>query len=243
MSPSADVWDDIGDIHAERLRGELLDMVRHADSKNDRGLQRHLGPSEVGDPCTYCLARKILGVYERGDHYDPWPAIIGTSVHHWLELAAKRDNLDNGTAWCPETKVLPDNDLLPKGGKADLYQDTTGTVIDHKIVGLPALRNYKANGPGVTYRRQAHIYGLGFTNANLPVNRVAIAFWHRGGRMTDLHVWSEPYDQNYALEALDRYRTLRDLCAAAGEAILGSLPQDPDCWTCSRSNKTAPNAA
>lgn len=239
----SDVWDDIGDTAAEKIRDDLLAMVRHADSKYARGLQRHLGPSEIGDPCTKCLAAKILGVHVRDEFYDPWPAIIGTSVHHWLELAAERDNLDNDAAWCTETKVHPDNDLLPKGGKADLYQDTTGTVIDHKVVGLTALKKYKANGPGITYRRQGHLYGLGFANAGLTVNRVAIAFWHRGGRMTDLHVWSEPYSADYACEALDRYRTLRDLCAAAGEAILPSLPTDPDCFTCSRSNQTAPNAA
>lgn len=238
-----DVWDAIGDTAGERLRDELLAMVRHADSKYARSQQTALGPSEIGDPCTFCLASKILGAHERDDFYDPWPAIIGTSVHHWLELAAERDNKDNDTAWSTEVKVFPDNDLLPSGGKADLYQDTTKTVVDHKVVGLPSLKKYKANGPGVAYRRQIHLYGLGFTKINLPVERVAIAFWHRGGRSTDLWVWSEPYDESYALAALDRYRTLRDLCATAGTALLPNLPSDPGCYSCSRSNRTAPNAA
>lgn len=237
------VWDDIGDTAGERLRDELIAMVRHADSQGARGRQRALGPSEIGDPCTHCLAAKILGVYARDEFYDPWPAIIGTSVHHWLERAAERDNHDNDTAWSTEVRVYPDTDLLPKGGNADLYQDTTKTVIDHKVVGLPSLKKYKANGPGVTYRRQIHLYGLGFTKINLPVERVAIAFWHRGGRTTDLHVWSEPYDESYALAALERYRTLRELCTAGGVAIVDSLPSDPGCFTCSRSNRTAPNAA
>lgn len=237
-----DVWDDIGGGHAGVLRDRLLAMVRHADGNADRTQQRHLGPSEVGDPCTYCLASKILGVYARDDFYDPWPAIIGTSVHHWLERAAERDNRDNDTAWCAETKVFPDDDLLPKGGKADLYEDTTRTVIDHKVVGQAMLKKYKANGPGITYRRQGHIYGLGFVVAGLPVEHVAIAFWHRGGRMTDLHVWSEPYDEAYAREALDRYKTLRDLCSTLGAAILPSLPSDPSCFNCARSNRAAPAA-
>jgi hypothetical protein len=237
------LWDEISGGHAGALRDRLLAMVRHADGNADRSQQRHLGPSEVGDPCTYCLASKILGTYSRDDFYDPWPAIIGTSVHHWLELAAGRDNRDNDTAWCAETKVFPDNDLLPKGGKADLYEDTTRTVIDHKVVGQAMLKKYKANGPGVTYRRQGHIYGLGFVVAGLPVEHVAIAFWHRGGRMTDLHVWSEPYDEAYAREALDRYRTLRDLCNTLGEAILPSLPSDPSCFTCTRNNRVATPAA
>lgn len=236
---SAALWDEISGGHAGALRDRLLAMARHADGTHGRSAQRALGPSEIGDPCTFCLASKILGTYQRDDFYDPWPAIIGTSVHRWLELAALRDNKDNDTAWCPETKVFPDNELLPKGGSADLFEDTTGTVTDHKIVGQAMLKKYKANGPGVTYRRQAHLYGLGFANANLDVKHVAIAFWHRGGRMTDLHVWSEPYDESYAREALDRYRTLRDLVTTTGAAILPSLPSDSACFTCSRNNRAA----
>lgn len=235
------IWDEIGDTAGDLLRSQLIDMVMTANNNAGRSKQRDLGPSEVGDPCTFCLASKILGTYERDDFYDPWAAIIGTAVHKWLERAADRQQ--NKGAWSTEIKVMPDNDLLPSGGRLDLYQDTTGTVIDHKVVGTAPLKKYKANGPGVTYRRQVHIYALGLANAGLKVERVAIAFWHRGGRTSDLHVWSEPFDRDYALEALDRYRTLRELCAAAGVAVLASLPSDPGCYTCSRSNKAQPNVA
>jgi hypothetical protein len=237
------VWDDIGNPHADRLADRLREMARRAAAGAPRSQQRQLGPSEIGDPCTRCLAEKILGVYEESPFNDPWCAVIGSSVHKWLELAALFENRYHDATWCPETRVLPDNDLLPKGGIADLYDDTDYTVTDHKIVGSPQQKKYKANGPGVRYRRQGHIYGLGFSNAGLRVDHVAIAFWVRGGRLSDLHVWSEPYSADYAHEALDRYRTLRELCAAGGTAILANLPSDPDCYTCSRSNKTAPNAA
>lgn len=228
------VWDEIGDAAGERLADQLREMVRHRYNNAGRSQQRHLGPSEIGDPCTYCLATKILGIHDRGPFDDPWLMTIGTAVHSWLEKAADADARDNDAAWCTETRVYPDNDLLPKGGIADLYQDSTGTVIDHKIVSAEMLKKYKANGPGLTYRRQIHLYGLGFTQAALKVERVAIAFWMRGGRLSDLHVWSEPYDPAIAQETLDRYRTLRDLCAAAGEAILPTLPTDPSCFNCKR---------
>ena len=51
------------------------------------------------------------------------------------------------------------------------------------------------------------------------------------------------YDEAYAREALDRYKTLRDLCSDLGEAILPSLPSDPSCFTCTRNNRTATPAA
>lgn len=233
------VWDEIGDTFAAVLREQLIEMVRNADWTADRTQQRHLGPSEIGDPCTYCLAAKILGVYEEPvlAYDDGWRAIVGTAVHHWLELAALRDNRDNDTAWCTEQRVHPDNDLLPVGGKCDLYQDTTGTVIDHKTTTRKKQADYKANGVGIRNRRQAHLYGLGFANAGLVVNRVALAFWLRDGMARDLWVWSEPYDEQMAKDTLDRYRTLRELCATGGPAILPSLPSDPGCCSCDRPNK------
>jgi hypothetical protein len=235
----SDVWDDIGNPLGDKIADRLREMARRAAAGAPRSQQRQLGPSEIGDPCTHCLAAKILGVYAEPEFHDPWCATIGTATHKWLELAALFENRYHNGTWCPETRVLPDNDLLPKGGIADLYDDVDHIVIDHKIVGLPQLRNYKANGPGVRYRRQGHIYGLGFANAGLQVDHVAIAFWNRGGRLSDLYVWSEPYDAAYAQEALDRYRTLKQLCDTAGPAILDSLPTDPDCYSCSRTKKEA----
>lgn len=234
------VWDELGSgAIADRLAIELRDMVKNADWTSSRSTQTHLGPSEIGDPCTHCLAAKILGLYERPDlaYDDGWRAIVGTAIHKWLERAALKDNRDNGTAWCTEERVFPDADLLPVGGKCDLFQDTTGTVIDHKTTTKKKIATYKASGVGIRNRRQAHLYGLGFSNAGLTVNHVALAFWVRDGMARDLWVWSEPYDHAFALETLDRYRTLRDLCASAGEAILASLPSDPDCHSCSRSNQ------
>lgn len=234
------VWDDVApNAIADRLSIELLDMVKNADWTSTRSTQKHFGPSQIGDPCTYCLAAMILGVYERPvlAYDDGWRAIVGTAVHAWLEKAALKDNRNNDTAWCTETKVMPDKELLPSGGKCDLYQDTTGIVIDHKTSTKKKILSYKANGVGIRNRRQAHLYGLGFAKAGMDVKHVALAFWVRDGMARDLWVWSEPYDEALALETLSRYRTLRDLCATGGVAILASLPSDPACHSCSQSNK------
>lgn len=240
MTAAASVWDDpeLGSPHADVIADKLRNMARVYDQGAERTQQRQIGPSELGDPCTYCLARKILGLPEQRQFDDPWCAIIGTATHAWLADAALNDNKVGGGAWSTEIRVYPDTELLPKGGSGDLYDDVTGTVIDHKIVGRDRRLMFKSKGPGVKYRRQIHLYGLGFRNLNLHVNHVAIAFWQRGGRLSDLYVWSEPYDEQVAREALDRYRLLRELCAQAGEEILPSLPSDPGCFTCSgRSNQ------
>lgn len=238
---TASPWDEFTDASAsDVLADRLREMVRRHDAGAERTQQRQIGPSELGDPCTYCLARKILRLPEERTFDDPWCAYIGTATHAHLDLAAEFENAHHGGTWSTEFRVFPDEELLPKGGKVDLYDDTIATVIDHKVVSRDRRLMFKAKGPGEKYRRQIHLYGRGCTLAGLPVERVAIAFWQRGGRLSDLTVWTEPYDASVALDALDRYRNLRALCATHGEALLPLLPSSPGCFTCSgRSNQTA----
>lgn len=230
---SASVWDEVADPLGEHLGRLLQDMVRDYENSRDRTKQTAIGPSSLGNPCTRCLARGVLGRPVAREFDDPWCAIIGTAVHVWLDEAAEHQNkLLERCDWLAEMKVHPDPELLPKGGNADLYHLPTATVIDHKIVGTARLKHYRANGPGPQYRRQAHLYGLGYFNAGRPVTNVAVAFWHRGGRLRDLYVWTEPWRPDLAHEALNRYRTIRDLALAQGPSVLPLLPADPDCWDC-----------
>lgn len=244
----SDVWDDIADPLGDRIASDLRDIVRRYETGAERSQQTHLGPSQIGSPCTRCLARAVLGMSITGDFDDPWCRIIGTATHTWLDEAAAWDNLasineDRPARWHPERRVQPDDELLPSGGKADLYDEKTRTVIDHKVVGDAPLKKYKLNGPGPTYRVQAHTYGLGYAREGIAVEHVAVAFWKRGGRLSDLYVWTEPYDESIALAALDRYRTIRDQALAIGPAILAHLPAHPDCWDCSGKDVSAEELA
>lgn len=236
---AASVWDDFGDTLGDRLADDLREMVRQHDQANDRSQQVHLGPSEIGNPCTWCLAAQILGVtsstWEHSAWDDGWRAIVGTATHSWLDEAAVSYNVRNDVArWYPEVRVQPDERLLPAGGRCDLYDSETQTVIDHKTTTKAKLSAYRLSGPGVAYRRQAHLYGKGYALAGHDVRHVALAFWLRDGMLRDLYVWTEPYSQTIADETLARYDTLRTLCETGGPAVLDSLPPDPDCNQCSR---------
>lgn len=234
---SASAWDDpalTGDL-GDRIATDLRDMVLAYENSRDRSVQTNIGPSEIGKPCTRCLARHALGIpVERESRFaDPWCAVIGTAVHAWLAEAAEHSNETAGEEWwLTETRVHPHPDVMPSGGNADLYDVIRKTVIDHKVVSPDRLKAYKRNGPGLQYRRQAHLYGLGYHRLGKPVENVAVAFWMRGGRLSDLYVWTEPYDPAFALEAITRYRTIREQALAIGPAILPHLPADPDCWDC-----------
>lgn len=229
-----DVWDELAPgILADQIAGDLKDMVRAFEDSRPRSQQQEVGPSGIGSPCARCLARKVLGCEVVPDFDDPWMRIIGVATHAWLADAGLHHNKTVGRdRYVIESRVHPDPELLPKGGDADLYDRDTATVIDHKVVGLPKIKKVRADGPGQQYRYQGHVYGLGFTRAGLPVEHVAIAFWNRNGFLRDLEVWVEPYDEAVALEALDRYRTIRTLALTNGVAILPNLPADAECWDC-----------
>ena len=238
---SASVWDEpalIGSL-GDQIADDLRAMVRSYEAAATRSQQEHLGPSEIGNPCTWCLAAQILGVatstWEHSAYDDGWRAIVGTAVHDWLDAAAAAHNVAvDATRWLPELRVQPDPRLLPAGGRCDLFDTKTGTVIDHKTTTKAKLTNYRINGPGIAYRRQAHLYGLGYANAGHDVQNVALAFWLRDGMLRDLYVWTEPYSEQIADETLARYDALRVLCETGGPAVLDSLPPDPDCDQCSR---------
>lgn len=246
----SDLWGELAPTAlGDRLADDLRQMARAYDAAAARSQQTDLGPSEIGSPCTRCLARAALGVRVVRSFDDPWCRTIGTAVHSWLADAAgyanaatleggagfeaTLGNLPNRKArWYPEQRVHPDPVLLPSGGSADLYDEETFTVIDHKIVGYDKIKVYRVDGPGEKYVAQGHLYGLGYSRAGYRVDHVAVAFWPRGSTLNQLFVHTEPYSEARALAALDRWRLIRDQALAIGVAILPLLPADSSCFEC-----------
>ena len=173
------------------LREDLLALIRARDDATPRHQQKALGPSDVSHPCMRRLAFAMMDEPGTNPPFDPLPSIIGTAVHAWLDSAARHANAQLGRIrWMTETRVQVAEGL---SGSCDLYDCDTGTVIDWKVVGTPRLRHYRKD-PGPAYKGQVFLYGRGFENAGLPVNKVAIAFVPRGATLHSLHVWSADYD-------------------------------------------------
>lgn len=191
------------------LRADLLAMIRDRDYATPRHRQVALGPSDVSHPCMRKLALAIMDEPGTNPPFDPLPSIIGTAVHSWLDSAARHANEKLGyTRWMTETRVQVTPSL---SGSCDLYDRDTGTVVDWKVVGTNRLRMYRKD-PGPAYKAQVFLYGRGFENAGLPVNKVAIAFVPRGATLHSLHVWSAPYDPAVADWVLDRRTQAIALC-------------------------------
>lgn len=198
-------------------------VIEAAINGQPRSLQKRIGPSEIGNPCDRCLVHKLAGTPEEERHA-PWLPFVGTSVHSQLEDVFTEANRGGPVRYLVESTVsVGDVGGVDITGHADLFDLEVGEVTDWKIVGAATLKAAKF-GPSATYRTQAHLYGRGFVRRGLTVNRVRIAFLPRNSvHLGDAVVWSEPYDEQIALDALRRADTFARVIAALGvEAALAA---------------------
>jgi hypothetical protein len=210
---------------------ELADVVRAHESSRPRSLQTSIGPSEAGAACSRRLAYKMLGVDRVNTDSDPWAAIIGTSVHAWLDAAflAENDRTEQERWLCDIKVELP----TYMRGSVDLYDKKTATVIDHKVLGLTSLKKFKADGPSNLYRTQVHLYACGLRMQGANVQNVAIAAWSRTGYLRDAAWWTEPYDEQVVEECLARIDALRTTTNLLGVGALPLIPTaDGPCSWC-----------
>lgn len=189
---------------ADALKGELVAVVLEGADRHPRSQQRRMGPSELGEPCALRMAYKLLDWPATNAASDPLPSIVGTGAH--AQFAGYFETVgqtlpDGRPRYVVEQRVTPRADIP---GSCDLYDRARRTALDWKFLGATSLRDFKAHGPSARYRVQVHTYGLGWENAGEPVEHVAIVAVPRGGFLSGMHVWTEPYDRQIALTALAR---------------------------------------
>lgn len=216
-----------------RLVGrELLDLIRGAIERHPRSLQTELGPSEIGAACARRLGYKMLGQPERTNQPPNWKATVGTAMHTWLEGVLDDDNLDYAEQagkgqerWYVETRVnVGEIDGETITGSCDVFDRVTGTVIDWKTSGKTMLQKYTRKGPSPEYRTQAHLYGRGWQRRGMTVRHVMIVFMPRDGELADSYVWHEPYDEQVAIDGLQRATGIAVATKAMGHDALAQLP-------------------
>jgi hypothetical protein len=99
-------------------------------------------------------------------------------------------------------------------GHCDCLDTDTWTVMDWKFPGTSKMSEYKSKGPSPLYRAQAHLYGKGWVDLGAPIKDVAIVFLPRGGFLSGMYIWSEPYELVRAEAALERYYDVTNLAVA-----------------------------
>jgi hypothetical protein len=194
------------------LAADIRSVVLEASHRAPRSQQQALGPSEIGEVCPRKLAYKLMRHTESNTDSDPWASIVGTAVHAWLADAFLAANARLG-----RIRYLVEQRLVIRGaltGTCDLYDADRQMVIDHKVPGVTSMNAAKKNGPSPTYIAQAHLYGYGYVQLGLPVKDVALALYPRAGMLSGLWVWTQPYDESVALQALARHDSILEVAAA-----------------------------
>lgn len=203
------------------IKEDIIEVVRWADANRSRSKQVALGCSEVGHQCDRRLAYRIAGVDPGGYSNDPWPAVVGTAVHAWMEEAVRlfqeAHNLDH---WVTEMEVLPSPIVK---GHTDLYDARRKLVLDWKFPSPDNLRKMRDDGVPQQYITQVQLYGLGHVNAGRVVERVGIAAMGRQGWLKDCWVWTTPFDSAAATAAIDRIYSI-------GKTLMSADLSDPVTW-------------
>lgn len=231
--PAADFWDVTGP-ESNPLRDDLMAMILSRYHATPRHRQVALGPSNIAHPCTRKIALGVMAEPRINPEFDPLASIIGTAMHTWLQSAAELANEMLGRErWLTETRVHVAPGL---SGNSDLYDCDTRTVVDWKTASAARLRMYRKD-PGPLYKTQVQLYGLGFEQAGLPVERVAIAFIPRGMTLRSMHVYREQFRREVAQAALTRRDQAIGLCQDLDvehhPERYGWIPAEPsDCNYC-----------
>lgn len=187
---------------AEELKRELLEVIKWRDRGNPRSHQVNIGPSELSSPCDRRIGYRLAGIPQINTTLDPWPAIVGTAVHDWLEgafVAWLQANPQKD--WITEQRLSLSEDVT---GRSDLFHIPTGTVIDWKGTSPDKMRKVKSEGSPENYKTQIQIYGWGYEKLGYEVRRVALAYFPRAGNIKDLHVETFGYDPSVGPAAVAR---------------------------------------
>jgi hypothetical protein len=218
------------DPAATRLKRELADIILWHERTSPRSLQKTIGPSEIGNTCDRRIAYRIAGIPAVNVWGDPWPAVVGTAIHAWLEKAVNRYQTSKALRdWLTEVRVRPDPLVQ---GSSDAFHVPTGTVVDYKTTSTDTLRKLRKGGaPSDSYIVQINLYGLGHERAGRNVKNVALVYYPRSGWLDDAFVWQTPYNPGIAHQALERLYhigyLLLDLDIENHPERIAQIPADP----------------
>lgn len=205
--PVAVVFGDPGgpkprDPQTEGLRRDLIDVIRWIDGNSDRSQQQEIGPSELGNECDRFIAYRLARMPEVNTMTDPWPAIVGTAIHLWLEAGFRKFQETAGIQrWDTETTVHPDPFIR---GHMDLFDHWLFMVLDWKTMGPTKMKEWIKNGPPEKYKDQVNLYAKGKIAAGAEVRKVCLVGLPRSGWLEDMEVWVDDYRPERAQAALDR---------------------------------------
>lgn len=218
---------------------ELRRVIEAEINSHERSMQKRIGPSELGTPCTRKLGFKLAQIdpppgFKRST---PWRPTVGTAVHEWLGRTFEK--VVNATSDYDQYEIEHRTTVgtilgEPIDGTADLVVVWGNTVVDWKVPGPTTMRECARRQkrgelvPEVGYRAQAHGYARGLIHEGYDIEHVMIVFLPAAGELNDAIVWSEPYDAEYADSVIHRARRIAQRIEDNGPQEIGKLKRVSD---------------
>lgn len=215
----------------------FFDIIEDSEAADPRSLQREIGPSGLGNDCMHCLACDIFQIPRAENRREIWNQAVGRACHEAMQTRLLKVNEAQGrVVYLPERKVWV-GDLAGKriGGTADCYDVDEGIVVDWKFPGDKSMDWVRQHGPSESYRRQPHLYGLGYENEGFEVRAVMILFIPRNDRtVRNSFAYKVPYDRELALATMDRAQRLHDTVMSGGgpATVIPRLKRKKYCISC-----------
>ena len=227
-------------------------ILLKAMEPDERGRQKLVGASQIGG-CPYCLGYALMqeeppegktpAWIQSSDDPEGLAAWIGTAVHYYLEHEIIPQVMEEEgrdlTKIVAEDKV-PIYELEGYGliqGNIDVHDDVE--IVDWKIVGdwswnkmlMENLSNPDSL-PRKQYRVQQHLYAYGLRQQGYDIEQVSMAVFKKtSNSWGDIEIYTEKYNQDVVDTAL---QNLEIIYSIAKQGKFDDLPQDEECYICSR---------
>jgi hypothetical protein len=184
------------------LQNMVVKTLVANDNARARSQQTAIGPSAIGG-CHRRLWHDIAQT-EPTNVGDKLGAILGTFIHTGIEDAIRRED-PFGVQY--ELEIAVESDGVP--GHVDCYDKINHTVIDWKTIKKGSGRYFGGNNRQQVW--QIHLYGYLLIKNGYTVKDVALVGIPRDGKMSDILVYMQPYDEAIALQALEHLEKTREM--------------------------------
>jgi hypothetical protein len=173
----------------------LINKLTEQDKSRPRSVQAQVGVSEIGG-CATRVWHKINGTQVTNPDTLRLAAIMGTALHSMIE-----DVFIPDSRYKVETEVAV-GDIL---GHIDLIDTETNTIWDWKTTTKNSLAYFGSK----QQLMQIQLYGWLANQNGIKIERVGLVAIARDGNESDITELSWPYDETMALEAVERYHSIK----------------------------------
>lgn len=218
--------------YTERIDEMTRAIIQGITRKTGRDEQKSIGPSEIGNPCDYCVGRALCRRYPQywpddtahDDHFS-LKAWMGTAVHEKLE----RDVELEGALKESTVNICELDGYGPISGHVDLIWN--GIITDYKTIDRSRLDLLRLHGAPVSYVRQINLYAYGASrNHGMDASVVCLLFIPRdSNKIGDAMRIASRADAAVAEDALARLEGLWDR-VRRGEGPMFSSSEE--CYRC-----------